>query len=150
MPYFVKAFFLSIDHNLTPEIHRLCSQERFRSVTRSYYRGAAGCILVYDITSRDSYNHVPTWLADARALATSEIVIILGSFAEFPRFDTILLPKVDHSNYVPVQLETNRIYRPSAKSHFWRPVDSLKKTVRFSNNSRIIHIVDIRCVLTRA
>eukprot|EP01122_Echinamoeba_exundans_P013023 TRINITY_DN5617_c0_g1_i1.p1 TRINITY_DN5617_c0_g1~~TRINITY_DN5617_c0_g1_i1.p1 ORF type:complete len:248 (+),score=40.37 TRINITY_DN5617_c0_g1_i1:89-745(+) len=59
------------------QIWDTAGQERFRSVTRSYYRGAAGCILVYDITSRDSYNHVPTWLADARALATSEIVIIL-------------------------------------------------------------------------
>mmetsp|Transcript_21361 Transcript_21361/g.23863 ORF Transcript_21361/g.23863 Transcript_21361/m.23863 type:complete len:215 (+) Transcript_21361:84-728(+) len=61
-------------------------QERFRSVTRSYYRGAAGCIIVYDITSRDSYNHVPTWLNDARALASSEITIILvGSKKDLER-----------------------------------------------------------------
>ncbi|ELR22925.1 RAB4, putative [Acanthamoeba castellanii str. Neff] len=46
-------------------------------VTRSYYRGAAGALLVYDITSRESYNHLSTWLEDARTLASAGIVIIL-------------------------------------------------------------------------
>ena len=32
------------------QIWDTAGQERFRSVTRSYYRGAAGCLLVYDIT----------------------------------------------------------------------------------------------------
>jgi len=59
------------------QIWDTAGQERFRSVTRSYYRGAAGCILAYDITSRESYNHLITWLSDARALATPELVIVL-------------------------------------------------------------------------
>ena len=52
-------------------------QERFRSVTRSYYRGAAGALLVYDIASRESYNALTNWLTDARTLASPNIVIIL-------------------------------------------------------------------------
>lgn len=52
-------------------------QERFRSVTRSYYRGAAGALLVYDTTSRDSFNALSNWLNDARTLANSNIVILL-------------------------------------------------------------------------
>jgi GTPase SAR1 family protein len=48
-----------------------------RSVTRSYYRGALGCLLVYDITNRESYNHVPMWLQDARTLATNDLVVVL-------------------------------------------------------------------------
>jgi len=59
------------------QIWDTAGQERFRSVTRSYYRGAAGCVLAYDITSRDSYNHLTSWLNDARALATPELVIVL-------------------------------------------------------------------------
>jgi len=59
------------------QIWDTAGQERFRSVTRSYYRGAAGCVLVYDITSRESFNHLTSWLNDARALATSELVIVL-------------------------------------------------------------------------
>ncbi|TCD62210.1 hypothetical protein EIP91_007215 [Steccherinum ochraceum] len=52
-------------------------QERFRSVTRSYYRGAAGAILVYDITSRASFANLSQWLADARALASPHLVTVL-------------------------------------------------------------------------
>ncbi|KAM6498085.1 P-loop containing nucleoside triphosphate hydrolase protein [Amanita muscaria] len=52
-------------------------QERFRSVARSYYRGAAGAILVYDITNRDSFMNLPRWLADARALASPQLVTVL-------------------------------------------------------------------------
>ena len=49
----------------------------FRSVTRSYYRGAAGAILAYDITSRETYNAAANWLTDARTLASPNIVILL-------------------------------------------------------------------------
>mmetsp|Transcript_6622 Transcript_6622/g.9175 ORF Transcript_6622/g.9175 Transcript_6622/m.9175 type:complete len:212 (-) Transcript_6622:923-1558(-) len=59
------------------QIWDTAGQERFRSVTRSYYRGAAGAVLVYDITSRESYNHVSSWLNDARALANADLSIVL-------------------------------------------------------------------------
>jgi len=52
-------------------------QERFRSVTRSYYRGAAGAVLVYDITSRDSFANLSRWLSDARALGSPHLVVVL-------------------------------------------------------------------------
>ena len=48
-----------------------------RSVTRSYYRGAAGALLVYDITNRETFNSLANWLSDARTLASPNIVILL-------------------------------------------------------------------------
>uniref|UniRef100_A0A5F8HEK3 Ras-related protein Rab-4 n=1 Tax=Monodelphis domestica TaxID=13616 RepID=A0A5F8HEK3_MONDO len=59
------------------QIWDTAGQERFRSVTRSYYRGAAGALLVYDITSRETYNSLTNWLTDARTLASPNIVVIL-------------------------------------------------------------------------
>eukprot|EP01084_Bolivina_argentea_P014602 27284_1 len=37
-------------------------QERFRSISRSYYRGADGCVLVYDVTDAKSFKNVEMWL----------------------------------------------------------------------------------------
>lgn len=37
-------------------------QERFHVVTSSYYRDAHGVIIVYDVTSRNSFGHVSYWL----------------------------------------------------------------------------------------
>ena len=38
------------------QIWDTAGQERYRSVTRSYYRGAVGALIAYDITNRESYN----------------------------------------------------------------------------------------------
>lgn len=59
------------------QIWDTAGQERFRAVTRSYYRGAAGALLVYDTTRRATFNHVTSWLTDARNLTNPNTVIVL-------------------------------------------------------------------------
>ena len=51
--------------------------EYFRSITRSYYRGAAGALIVYDVTSRASFLHAEDWLKDVRAHADPNLTAIL-------------------------------------------------------------------------
>merc|ERR1712226_894021 len=59
------------------QIWDTAGQESFRSITRSYYRGAAGALLVYDITRRETFDHLATWLDDARQHSGSNMVIML-------------------------------------------------------------------------
>ncbi|RDX98927.1 Ras-related protein RABA3 [Mucuna pruriens] len=59
------------------QIWDTAGQERYRAVTSAYYRGALGAMLVYDITKRQSFDHVARWVEELRAHADSSIVIML-------------------------------------------------------------------------
>jgi len=56
---------ITVDNNQVKlQIWDTAGQEKFRSITRSYYRGAAGALLVYDITRRETFEHLASWLED--------------------------------------------------------------------------------------
>jgi Ras-related protein Rab-2A len=52
-------------------------QETYKSVTRSYFRGASGALLVFDISRRPTFEHVTDWLNDLRQIAEPDIVVVL-------------------------------------------------------------------------
>ncbi|XP_040991146.1 ras-related protein RABA4c [Juglans microcarpa x Juglans regia] len=69
---------LLIDHKtVKAQIWDTAGQERYRAVTSAYYRGAVGAMLVYDITKRQSFDHVTRWLEELRGHADKNIVIML-------------------------------------------------------------------------
>ncbi|XP_019088873.1 PREDICTED: ras-related protein RABB1a-like [Camelina sativa] len=59
------------------QIWDTAGQETFRSVTRLYYRGRVGTLLVYDITRRETFNHLAIWLEEARQYASENMTTIL-------------------------------------------------------------------------
>ncbi|CAH8632230.1 unnamed protein product [Dicrocoelium dendriticum] len=71
------------DQKIKLQIWDTAGQERFRAVTRSYYRGAAGALLVYDITRKSTFNQINTWLTDARRLTChNTVVFLIGNKAD--------------------------------------------------------------------
>ncbi|KAF3483578.1 uncharacterized protein GIQ15_02902 [Arthroderma uncinatum] len=52
-------------------------QETYKSITRSYFRGASGALLVFDITRPPTFASLTQWLQDLRQIAEERIVVIL-------------------------------------------------------------------------
>jgi Ras-related protein Rab-2A len=59
------------------QIWDTAGQESFRSITRSYYRGACSALLMYDITRRETFTHLTRWLDEAKQNSNPELVIML-------------------------------------------------------------------------
>lgn len=59
------------------QIWDTAGQEQFRAITSAFYRDAVGALLVYDVTSRSSFDHVERWLQELRQQADSNIVVML-------------------------------------------------------------------------
>lgn len=63
--------------HIKAQIWDTAGQERYRAVTSAYYRGALGAMLVYDITKRQTFDHIARWLEELRAHADNSLVIML-------------------------------------------------------------------------
>jgi len=60
-------------------------QERFRALTTSYYRGAHGVILVYDVTEPASFEHLASWIKDVDLYSGEEVVkLLIGNKDDIP------------------------------------------------------------------
>jgi len=59
------------------QIWDTAGQERYRAITSAYYRGAVGALVVYDITSQQSYDNVERWLTELKDHADANIKVML-------------------------------------------------------------------------
>lgn len=69
---------IEIDNKLIKiQIWDTAGQEAFQAITRTYYKGAVGALLCYDITRKETFEHVVRWLDEVRNNSSKQIVIIL-------------------------------------------------------------------------
>ena len=69
---------IELNHrSITLKIWDTAGQERFKSLTTSYFRGAQGVIIVFDLTEIESFKNVRKWFKDTQSFACEDIKVIL-------------------------------------------------------------------------
>ena len=59
------------------EIWDTAGEERYKSITTAYYKGARGAIIVYDITSEQSFNNIETWIHEVKGKSSNNLQILM-------------------------------------------------------------------------
>ena len=90
-------------------------QERFKSVTKHHYRGADACLLVFDISNKDSFDELPNWLAELRENSGPDcIVFLIGNKVDLDAEAKRVVSKAEATRYAK---QHKLIYRET--SSFW-------------------------------
>lgn len=64
-------------HSINGEIKSYSGQERFRSITASYFRKAKGIILMYDVTEKHTYLNIRNWMSTISNSASESVAVLL-------------------------------------------------------------------------
>ena len=72
-----KCITLKDGKNIKMQIWDTAGQERFRTIAKSYYKGAQGIILMYDVTNQKSFDNIKKWLAQIKEEASSKVCVLL-------------------------------------------------------------------------
>ena len=68
------------------EIWDTAGEERYKSITSAYYKGAKGAIIVYDITSEQSFDNIETWIQEVKGKASNNLqILIIGNKSDLSK-----------------------------------------------------------------
>jgi Ras-related protein Rab-1A len=75
--YKYKCITLKEGKNIKLQIWDTAGQERFRTIAKSYYKGAHGIILMYDVTDQKSFDSIKKWLEQIKEEAPNKVSVLL-------------------------------------------------------------------------
>lgn len=103
-----KSKYLKVNKNLFAKLNiwDTCGSEIYRAVTKQYYRGSNGAILIFDLTDQNTFNDLKKWIKDIKNYGEKNTqVIIVGN-----KLDLVGRRKVSHSQATNFCRENNYKY----------------------------------------
>ena len=72
----IKTFDID-EKKIKMQIWDTAGQERFKNIIASYYRGAHGILLIYDVTDKDSFKNLSNWIIEIEKNANKNVLKLL-------------------------------------------------------------------------
>ena len=72
----IKTFDID-EKRIKMQIWDTAGQERFKNIIASYYRGAHGILLIYDVTDKDSFKNLSNWLIEIEKNSSKNVLKVL-------------------------------------------------------------------------
>ena len=72
-----KTVTLSNGNQIKLQIWDTVGEERYRTIAKSYYKGAHGIVLIYDITNKTSFKNIKKWISQIKEELSNKISIVL-------------------------------------------------------------------------
>lgn len=84
--FFIKRFIYN-KKSIRFDIWDTAGQERYRSLIRMYYINSIGCVCVFDVTSRKSFDNIPYWISNYRKHNNlpSYVIVLVANKCDFPQ-----------------------------------------------------------------
>ena len=77
LDYRLKTMILDDQRIVKVQLWDTAGQDKFRAITRNYYKGARGIILIYDVTNIKSYENIKKWINEIKEEISEEVTIVL-------------------------------------------------------------------------
>ena len=126
------------------QIWDTAGQEKYRSITSSYYKGAHGCLLVYDITRKATFENIDKWLAEIKLSSNNEInMVLIGNKCDLEDKREVSIEEAQNKAKLlnMAFMETSALNGTNVEKAFNELVNNV-----YQNNKQIFHQdVNISC-----
>jgi small GTP-binding protein len=120
------------DRKVRLQIWDTAGTEKFRSITKAYYRTAAGVLVVFDLTDRKSFDQLPSWINDVRNLCDpTAAATLVGSKSDLAadRVVNVLEAETFAQHYHMPYIETSSKTGDNVRDAFVRTVAALQERI---------------------
>ena len=94
LDYRLKTMTLKNNKTIKLQIWDTAGQDRFRAITKNYYKGANGIILIYDVTNTQTFENVKNWISQIKEEANPNVIIYLvGNKIDVPEEQRLVKPE---------------------------------------------------------